>query len=190
MEQDAPLSKRQGGTQGAHGRASIAEEQILHLRRNVYRGTAAHDIRLGKIIGKDNVAPQLAKGIAHIAGIIALEQVMQAGVPCGQSRNQKDSVRDALGARQVHFAIIGVQGRQLKETRAKLKIFHDLKLYIIIVTLKDYGIKWNKELRLKVSRSGFQTATTIAALSFRTCFSLWKKPPSPMPKGTGSVSGR
>ena len=98
-----PVTKGQGRRQGPHGRARVSEEQFHGStrlsRRCIHGASVSADYRLRKITRKLDLHAQLLQGLAHVAGIVAFQQVVQPGFSVCQGRNQKSAVRDTLGAR-------------------------------------------------------------------------------------------
>ena len=96
------LPKRKRGRKRAHRRTRVAEEQV-HGAIHRYRLAAPFHYRLGIVIRKINAHAQLLQGLAHVARVVALKQVVQAGFPFREGRNQKSPVGNALGPREANL---------------------------------------------------------------------------------------
>ncbi len=93
-------SQAQGGAQGAHGGAGVAEKQGDRLSD---REAATQPLHLAhRLVGGELVLdPELGQRRQHVADVIAVEQVGEAGGAPRQRRQQQGPVRHALGAGQI-----------------------------------------------------------------------------------------
>lgn len=98
---ESALAQAEGGGERAHGGAGVAQEQI---RRGRLEG-ATHplDRTAAPVLRQPVADPQLRQGVEHVAHIVAVEQVGDAGLPLGQCRQQQNAVGKALGAGQLHL---------------------------------------------------------------------------------------
>ena len=127
-------TESKGCAQGAHGRARIAQVKACNIivvfdqnRRRIYRACRTFNYRFGKIVGHVGLNTQCLQSFAHIAGIVAFQQVVQTGGSFGKGRNQKHTVGNTFGTRHTKFTIIRLQSRNLNMTGANKGCIHGHK---------------------------------------------------------------
>ena len=104
--------QRQGGGQGPHRGAGVAQEQLGLVDEQTAGQTRDRGAAVGKRV---DAAAQRAQRGQHHPGVIGVQQVVQHGGAGGQSGQQQHPVRDRLGARQTHRASGAAQRWQVKK---------------------------------------------------------------------------
>ncbi len=120
-----PGTEAQGRTQGTHGGACIAEEQIDRF----FHRKAATQTMYGALglVGRELVFDaELGQRRQHVADIIAVEQIGQTGGAASQRCQQQGPVRDTLGAGQINFASHSGNGFQTQRIH-RLPVLSQLK---------------------------------------------------------------
>ncbi len=116
----------QGGAEGTHGGAGVAEEQVDRLFHREAATQAVHGA-LGLVGGELVLHAELGQRRQHVADVIAVEQVGQPGGAARQGGQQQGPVRDTLGARQIDHpghARNGFQTQRIHKLPVRSQVNH------------------------------------------------------------------
>ena len=132
-EAESATAESQCRAERTHRRPGISQVKFGLLlarciRGGIDRAAVAVDGRFRKIFRKFDFHAQLLERFAHVARVIAPEQVVQPCRSAGQRRNQEGAIRDALGTGDADDAAKRLRRRQQLVRGTELKIFHASKL--------------------------------------------------------------
>ena len=124
-------SQRKRRTQRTHRCSRIAQIKAGEIpaifqqdRRGINRGAITFDNGLGKILGHFHMDTERLQGLAHVAGVVAFQEIVQAGRSFGKGRHQKHAVRDTFRSGNAKFTVIRLQSGNLYVTGAKKRCIH------------------------------------------------------------------